>query len=846
MYDRKELPRRPDIPAPLYALIGVVAVERAMLAEGKLWACGFAGRVVVATSALLLVTAVLVRELRPTCVLLMISLACALSLSSLCLARVDAASKAMGKSAISRWWFRTEGDATETSRGFRSRADALWEGKTIGSVWLLSAESLEADVRLRCVGSFDGLGDDGWSVSSRMQGVCGTVHAMRIIERVRPEGIAGLIGKLRSNVLKTLEPEGSDERALLAGCVCGWRAGLRERGLDDLFARCGTAHLVAVSGGHLSVLLGLLEAALMACALRPRWRFAYMTVASGAFVLLCGVPPSAVRAWAMTTTSLLGNLAGRRSHSLSAVCIVGLVMALVDPSLSGSLGFVLSVTSVCGLCVFSPYATYALECTIPHMELPRCVPAKARRRIAKVRVGVRQSMAASVVALLVTLPFVADAFGEVSLVGPLANVLIATPFTLMVATGIIAGTLWLLPPLQAVTLCAADLLAKVVLWALRVLDALPIPVVQLDAGGRLGWIVWMLLVATLVWWPKLSPRRLRLGVGVVVLAITCFVARWRFFAPARICVLDVGQGDAILVQDGSHAVLVDAGPDKAVLDALSREHVTHLDAVVITHLHDDHFGGVLSFEGRVTCDEVIVVEGVAKNVAGELANAVVSLCSEGAKEVSYRDTLRVGGFTLEVVSPIEAVEGDENADSLELLVHYDEDGRSLTALLTGDAERNETGAALARGDLCDIDLLKVGHHGSDVSISAEEARALDPEVSVASAGEHNRYGHPDPVCVGILEGVGSEFICTKDVGDVDVRPGTDGPIVRTQRPSRTDLLVSRLQTVYTLPHVSTAHRTGGVYHGNKRASFGLPHRRHGPAQAREGRASTQGPFGAGP
>ena len=81
----------------------------------------------------------------------------------------------------------------------------------------------------------------------------------------------------------------------------------------------------------------------------------------------------------------------------------------------------------------------------------------------------------------------------------------------------------------------------------------------------------------------------------------------------------------------------------------------------------------------------------------------------------------------------------------------------------------------------DIDLLKVGHHGSAVSVSAEEARALSPEVSVASAGEGNRYGHPRAECVEALESAGSRFLCTFDAGDVVVYPGVSGPRVSTQR-----------------------------------------------------------------
>jgi len=177
-----------------------------------------------------------------------------------------------------------------------------------------------------------------------------------------------------------------------------------------------------------------------------------------------------------------------------------------------------------------------------------------------------------------------------------------------------------------------------------------------------------------------------------------------------------------------------------------------------------------------------VAEGVAGLMGDELRAAVERLCGSGPLELAYGDVISCGGFAARVVWPREPVsDEDGNADSVVLSVKYDEGGRSLSALLTGDAEQEQTGEVLAAGDVGDIDFLKVGHHGSAVSVSAEEARALSPEVSVASAGKNNRYGHPRAECVDALESGGSRFLCTIDAGDVIVYPGVSGPRVSTQR-----------------------------------------------------------------
>lgn len=149
--------------------------------------------------------------------------------------------------------------------------------------------------------------------------------------------------------------------------------------------------------------------------------------------------------------------------------------------------------------------------------------------------------------------------------------------------------------------------------------------------------------------------------------------------------------------------------------------------------------------------------------------------------MAYGDVIVVGEYRLRVISPTESRSGNENPDSVELALTYERDGKSMSGLLTGDAEREETGAAIGREDIGDVDFLKVGHHGSAESIGREQVVTLDPEVAIASAGEGNRYGHPTKACVDTIEGAGCRFYCTKDVGDVELRPGDEGVTIATQR-----------------------------------------------------------------
>lgn len=239
------------------------------------------------------------------------------------------------------------------------------------------------------------------------------------------------------------------------------------------------------------------------------------------------------------------------------------------------------------------------------------------------------------------------------------------------------------------------------------------------------------------------------------------------------------RGDAILVRDGPHALLVDTGPGDTITDALARQHVLWLDAVIVTHLHDDHTGGIDDLAGLVPTGSLYVGEGVSGSLPEGLGRDADRLVGSGIGELCAGDEVRLGGFTMTCLWPREATDGSENEDSVCLLLTYGEGGAGLRMLLTGDAESNVLDSIVSQ--VGDIDVLKVGHHGSRVSLDGGQAAVLRAEVAVASAGEGNSYGHPAPECVETLEGSGAWFLCTKDHGDVTLSPGERGVGVLCER-----------------------------------------------------------------
>lgn len=767
-----ERPERPLLPAAFWALLAALGCVRAALAlapDPRALLGAAAAALLLGGLTLAPLARRLLRGASGLALALLVAVGCALAAAAGELARQGRVADLLGSRPVSAFELRLESDMTEGSQGWRGRARLLSDGRDVGGVWLTAEEPVPLGTTLRCVGRFSPNEEGEWGTSSRAQGLAGTVRAVRVLSREPAGGARGAVLRLREAVLGSLDAESSDARALLAGTICASTLAMSRRGLSDVFASCGVSHLVAVSGGHL-VLVGALAGRVLARArLRPALRSALLLALTGAFVVFCGAPSSAVRAWAMSLVAELSRLAGRRAHPLSSASLVALGMALVDPGVTGQLGYLLSVACVCGICALGPYARYAVRTLVPP---PRALLRAPVSGLARAWDAAEEALSLTLVSQAVTAPLVCATFSQLSLVAPLANVVLAPLFSALLALGLAVAALVGLPVVQGVALVACDAVGAALMTALRALAALPLSCVAVSVDETAALVALALCLAVLVaWWPRLTRAGLAGALGAVAALALAWYVRWRLFAPACVRVLDVGQGDAILVTDGTAAALVDTGPGDAVVEALARNNVFHLDAVIVTHLHDDHTGGLASASAVTGARVVMAGEGVEPPLP------------EGARLETLRhgDVVRVGRFSLTCVSPTGPVDGTENAHSLELALSFDDGSRTLTGLLTGDAERDETAAVLARGEVGDVDFLKVGHHGSAVSVYPEDARALDPEVAVASAGEGNPYGHPDPACVAALEGAGATFLCTMDAGDVCVEPGTHGPVVSRQR-----------------------------------------------------------------
>jgi len=262
------------------------------------------------------------------------------------------------------------------------------------------------------------------------------------------------------------------------------------------------------------------------------------------------------------------------------------------------------------------------------------------------------------------------------------------------------------------------------------------------------------------WW----PRRLRHIVSIATACGAAVILAFVLVPPFtgdRVVMLDVGQGDSFLVQSRGESMLVDTGnQDTALLDQLARCRLAHIGAVLITHADDDHRGSLDALRKAVEVDRIVVARDMltCDDVSARSLREEAAIAARDVVGVQKGDSFSIGAFRVRVVWPASFTEGGGNADSLCVVLEYDGDADGVTdwtALMTGDAEKDQLRAMIDEGSIGDIDLLKVGHHGSRNGSTAEEVQTLDPEIALISCGVHNRYGHPARETLDMLSDAGA-------------------------------------------------------------------------------------------
>ena len=543
---------------------------------------------------------------------------------------------------------------------------------------------------------------------------------------------------LRKNIKEILESCFPEEGVAFArALLLGDTSGLSYEQDTDLKVS-GIRHVVAVSGLHISILFALISTV--------TFRKRFLTAALGIpvlvlFAAVAGFSPSVVRACVMSGLMLLSLLLDREYDGPTALSFAVVLMLAVNPLAVTSVSLQLSAASVAGIfCFREPVQNW----------ISGWFGKPKRKGIIRLVRWFSSSVAITLSAMVFTTPLCAYYFGMVSLVGPVTNLL-----TLWVISFIFYGIM---------AVCGAHflwqggavLLAKLVSWPIRyvllmakTLADFPLAAVYTASFYIVLWLIFSYLLLGVF---LLQKRRRPVELICCISLGLCVVLLAGWWEPARdntrLTVLDVGQGQAVLLQHEGRHFLIDCGGDSdavtanLVTETLLSQGIDKLDGLILTHYDRDHAGALENLLTRIPVEVLLLPDTV---------NAIVPKNGEGT--LCYvDDTLQIdiGSGKITVFGPM--YDGEDNENSMCVLF----EGENCAILITGDRSAFGERMLIRREALPDVDVLIAGHHGSKDSTSEALLTAVKPETVIISVGEGNVYGHPDPELLQRL----SEFGCT--------------------------------------------------------------------------------------
>lgn len=586
------------------------------------------------------------------------------------------------------------------------------------------------------------------------------------------ESRANFINAVNSNSNKS-------SSGLLLALACGYRGNLTNTQLYENFKIAGLAHMVAVSGAHLNIIVALVTVALGYAKLRKGKKIVCTLLFLLVFLVLCAVPISAVRAAFMVCLGCASYFAKRRSASQNAlgICIVACIIA--DPAVSISVSFVLSSLSTLGIILLGSWIKTLIEKLVP---LPAAF--------------VVDALSLTISAQLATLPLCCALFSQFSLIAPVSNIVFGLLFVPLCALCVICQLAFMVIGdiawgLFALSLNVCALAALIV----EKLAEVPFACIPAQATVEFALVTGVAMLLMGLGLQRLALKNLRLlhcmlacGACAALIAFIC-----AHFCPSvnndeiSLSALDVGQGDCLLLRDKGEAIMIDTGNRVDLLkQKLAQQRIVMLDALYITHPDDDHCGALNDLASVVEIKKIYVARPLLDCPCEKCdllrKNLNKTKCFVEGVEIGH--SVRLEHCSVQVIWPkeYEAQGGNQDSICLQILVDTELDNVwDYCTLLVGDAEAETLSRMASQKLLPKADVFKVGHHGSKKSCTEDALKVIQPKVALVSVGEGNRYGHPTESALSALKAVGAKSYRTDWQGTITCYFQTDALRVVTER-----------------------------------------------------------------
>ncbi len=608
-------------------------------------------------------------------------------------------------------------------------------------------------------------------------------------EGLKPlQWIYSLRERLSTSLARALpEPQGS----LAQGILLGLRSNIPDS-LNQAFSRTGTAHILAISGLNISIVIAILLS--LGILVFGRQRSIYIWLALGViwlYTLLAGMNPPVIRAAIMGSLFLIAEYLGRQGSAIIALAFAAAVMVGIQPQLLWSVSFQLSFLAMAGLIFFYPYFQ-----TWGRKGVARLF--KNREKIVPTASIITDGFASTLAAIVAVGPLIAYNFGVVSLVGPPATFFSLPALPVIIVTSALVAFVGLFALLAAQILgWLAWLFLSYFLLVVRGFDALPYSSFQVATIST--WHIWGYyvilagVIAFLNYRNQLADFSSRLTSGIkkaaqgipkprlgfsmkwlippllVVAILVWSVALTMPDDKLHVSFLDVGQGDAILIQTpNGQDILIDGGPAPQKINLELSKKLPFwdrtIDLVVCTHSQADHITGLVEVLQRYKVKQVLE-PGVSYNssIYQEWCNLVEEKQIKRDKAQAGQEIDLGNGFKLEVLNPPaslwEGTSDDVDNNGVVLRLSWGK----VSFLFTADIREEVEFALIGQRANLKSTVLKVSHHGSKTSTTSQFLAAVAPEVAVISVGEDNPFGHPSTeVLERLIDRLGEDNVYRTD------------------------------------------------------------------------------------
>jgi len=595
---------------------------------------------------------------------------------------------------------------------------------------------------------------------------------------------------LRNRLSQTLAEVLPEPQASLAqGIILGIRGNIPPSVQAD-FSHIGTAHLLAISGLHLAIVAGMILS--IGIWLFGKKHYLYIWLALGIiwlYALLTGMHPPIIRAAIMASLFLTAELLGRQRTAITALALAAAIMVGINPHILWDAAFQLSFLAMAGLIFIFPLIQ-SLGRKVVNATLGEDGAAVSVANL------INDSFSVTLGAILAVWPLVAYYFGIISFVGLPATFLALLALPGIIITGALTGGLGLvaLPAAQALA-WLAWLFLSYMLLVVNGFAAIPLSYLKVSAiNTHLIWIYYLVLALAL-WFnshrqqvntltiksltsakPGVNkitnfvsklPKKWVIPSLLVIAILVSFTAATMPDGKLRVSILDVGQGDAILIQQGNQQVLVDGGPSpQAIALELGKQMPfwdRTIELVVLTHPSADHVTGLVEILNRYKVSQVLHPD---LDFESDIYNEWLRLVEEKDIKCTIAHAgqqIDLGGAVINVLNPqippLTGTKSDIDNNGVVLHITMGEASFLLTADIMWQAEFE---LITQRASLTST-VLKVGHHGSDTSTTSEFLAVVNPQLAVISVGADNRFGHPTSEIMDRLEKkLGSEKIYRTD------------------------------------------------------------------------------------